>query len=418
MNLQSFQSKASLILLLLLILAALLVRVWGCGYGGLESWNHDEQIHLRTAMLIYNGEMNTHQMWASRQNKYVLYPWFGMYIVALILRLYTGAGSLITFLLSHPWNGPAFAHLGQLTNREALLIGRLMVALAGTLTVPVVYAIGRLIRDRWTGLLAAALIAFNGYHVANCHWLKNDIFATFFLSLAFLYAVKIFIRGRTGHYVLAALFSAFAIASKYNTFPIVFVVLIAHLLRGEISFRQILGSLVNRKILCFYLMFIIVLFVTWPLLYLDFGYFRSQVIEWTIRAPTKHMFAGIDKYAAPRGFWSARLINAINYLLFSMKMAGGMGIYVTVLGLGGIFLSFWRKKRRLILLTVFPILYTAMMVFLVSGMRNQDTIPVYPFFAILSAVFIRSVAEAVLGKGWRGQAGLYWRGFWYCSLTW
>ena len=87
MNIQSIPSRASLILLILLVVSALLVRVWGGAYGDLESWNHDEQIHLRTAMLIYNGEMNTHKMWASRQNKYILYPWFGMYIVALILRL-------------------------------------------------------------------------------------------------------------------------------------------------------------------------------------------------------------------------------------------------------------------------------------------------------------------------------------------
>ena len=403
MNIQSIQNRVSLILLILLVASALLVRVWGGAYGGLESWNHDEQIHLRTAMLIYNGEMNTHKMWAHRQNKYILYPWFGMYIVALILRLYTGAGALLAYFLSHSATSPVFAHLAQLTNREALLIGRLTVALAGTLTVPVVYSIGRLIRGRWTALLAASFMAFNGYHVANCHWLKNDVFATFFLSLAFLYAVKIFIRGRTIHYILAALFSAFAIASKYNTFPIISVVLIAHLLRGELSFRKIIGSLVSGKILCFYLMFIIGIFATWPLIYLNFDFFRSQIVEWFIQGTSKHLFAGVDKYAEPRGFWSARLINTINYLFFSMKMVGGMGIYVTVLGFGGIIISFWKKERRMILLAVFPVLYTPMMIILASGIRFQDTIPIYPFFAILAAVFIQFIVEAVMGKGWRGR---------------
>ena len=403
MNIQSIPSRASLILLILLVVSALLVRVWGGAYGDLESWNHDEQIHLRTAMLIYNGEMNTHKMWASRQNKYILYPWFGMYIVALILRLYTGAGSLLAYFLSHPANSTSFTHLAQLTNREALLIGRLTVALAGTLTVPVVYSIGRLIRGRGTALLAAAFIAFNGYHVANCHWLKNDIFATFFLSLAFLYAVKIFIKGQTVHYLLAALFSAFAIASKYNTFPIIFVIMTTHVLRGDISFRKIIGSLVSGKILYFYLMFMISIFTTWPLIYLNFDFFRSQIIEWFIQGTSKHLFAGVDKYAEPRGFWLARLINTINYLFFSMKMVGGMGIYVTVLGFGGIILSFWKKDRRLILLVVFPVLYTPMMIFLASGIRFQDTIPVYPFFAILAAVFIQFVVKAVMGRGWRGR---------------
>jgi len=405
MNLQNIKNKAAFVLLLLLVVAALLVRVWGGAYGGLESWNHDEQIHLRTAMLIYHGEINTHTMWASRQNKYVLYPWFSMYIVALILRLYTSAGSLIGFFLSPSANSLGIAHLAQLTNREALLIGRLTVALAGALTVPVVYAVGRLIRNRLTGLLAAALIAFNGYHVANCHWMKNDIFAAFFLSLAFLYAVKMFIRGRTVDYILAAIFSAFAIASKYNTFPIIFVVLTAHLLRGEISFRNIIGALVNRKILYFYLTFLITVCVTWPLIYLNFHFFREQLIGWFVQGTSKHLFAGVDKYADPRGFWQARFINGINFFYFSMDMIGGMGIYVTILGFGGIVLSFWRKERRLILLIVFLILYIPMMVFLASGMRYQDIIPVFPFFAILSAVFIQFVVEGIMGKGWLGRLG-------------
>jgi len=406
MSLQKIKNRIPLILLILIVLAALLVRVWGCAYGKLNSWNHDEQIHLRTALLVYNGEMNTHKMWAHRYGKYVLYPWFGMYLVALILRLYTAIGSMIAFTLSNSLSAEICSRLAGLSSREALLIGRLTIALIGTLTVPVVYAAGKLIRDRSTALLAAAFIAFNGYHVANCHWLKNDIIATFFLSLAFLYAAKILIRGRPAHYFLAAVFSVLAIVSKYNTFPVVAVVIFSHLRRGKFTLREVLRGLVARKILYFYLTCALTMIAAWPIIYLDFDYFRTRLIEWFVYAPQKEMFAGVDKYSEARGYWNARLINTINFFLFSIKMVGGMGPYVTLLGLGGIFISFWKKERRLTILIVFPIIYSAMVIFLAPGLRNQDIIPLYPFFSLLAAFFIDFVAKMVLGPGWRRKTAV------------
>ena len=382
------------VLLALLIASALLVRIWGCAYGNLNSGNHDEQIHLSTALQIYNGEISIHNIWVLRHENYVLYPWFGMYLVAFVFYLYTTLGNLMASIIPGMGVGS-----GGLTHQEALLIGRLAVAVFGVWTVAIVYSIGKLLsRDRWISLLAAAFMAFNVSHVANCHWLKNDIIAVFFLSLAFLYAAKISILGRDGYYILAGIFSALAILSKYNTFPVVIVVILAHLSRGEISIRGLLRSMVTGKIYWFYLFFIMIFIAAWPLIYIDFTYFRSRVLDWIIDAPRKHLFSGVDKYADPRGFFSSRLINVIQFFLFSIDIRGGMGLYCTLLGIGGGILTFQKRRRRYLILFVFPVIYMAMMVLLASAMRYQDIMPVYPFISLLAAFFLKWVLGVLLSR--------------------
>ncbi len=419
MNRARYQNRIYFFLLLLLTILALGVRVWGIAYGELVCFSHDEQIHLRTALKFYRGSLNPRDIWASRHFLYVFYSWFSMYLVAVIYHLFTGLRFFFSSIINQmvAISGyrvdsvvPIPFPLRQgISEREALYIGRFTVALFGAATVPLVYVIGKKLRDRRSGLLAAALMAFIGYHVANCHWMKNDIIAAFFLMAAFLFSTRIFLKGKTIDYVLAAVFSALAVNSKQNTAPIIVTILLAHLW-GE--FRPInqpfIRRLIDRKIVISGVIFLIIFIVSYPLFYLELPYIINNLHDLISRTETQAMFGGLGTQARPLSFFQIRRNNLINFVRFSSGMVSGMGGYILVLGLGGIIMAAVKRERRLLFLASFPVVYLIAAVLVASpGVRYQDTIPLYGFFALLASMFLESVFRLLLVKDRRiGRAML------------
>ncbi len=409
MNLNTIQNKICLFLIILITLAAVGVRVVGLSYDNLVSYNHDERIHLRTAEEIYSGTFNPRRIWEGKKFLYVFYPWLSMYIVAgvywfydLILGVYTFLASWLIYL-----SGAGGGYLqnyhppsSRLDHRQALYLGRLTVALFGAATIPLVYQIGRKIRDRRAGLLAAAFIALSGYHVANCHWLKNDIIATFFLVAAFFYTLRIFRRGQILDYVFAGVFSAAAVNAKFYTVPILASVLFAHLATvRSTTVRVLLRRLFAGKLICFVLVFVLVFAATYPLLYLDFDYILSNFREMADKTETDAMFGGLGNKARPRSFFQIRGDNLINFGRFAWEMEAGIGPYVLLLGLGGL--------AAALLMVSFPLVYLVSAVLVASpGIRYQDVLPLAPFFALLAAYFIRFLFTLVFKKQWPVTVGM------------
>lgn len=78
----------------------------------------------------------------------------------------------------------AFAWAGRMAGD---VDGPLLVsALLGTLTIPAVYGIGLLLRDRWLGAAAALLLAFLPYHIAVSRMAQLDAGFTFFATLTLM----------------------------------------------------------------------------------------------------------------------------------------------------------------------------------------------------------------------------------------
>ena len=80
------------------------------------------------------------------------------------------------------------AGVATLSATEQILIGRIVVAAAGTVTIAVVYSIGRRLRDDVSGLIAAALLAVAMLHVRESHFAMTDVIMTLLVtaSLAIL----------------------------------------------------------------------------------------------------------------------------------------------------------------------------------------------------------------------------------------
>ena len=382
----------------LLVLGSLLLRVWGVGWDYLYPRHHDELIHLHTATTFSRGELSPRVIWEkSRYPKYVLYPWFSMYVVAGGYRAWELLDGGMKSLASHPaeLDGLEMLRPGELTPQKALLLGRILIALMGTGTVMAVYGIGHRLAGRGPGFLAAAFLAVTGYHVANCHWLKNDVSTLFFLVLGTYCASRYLAGGGFANLAWGMLFVALGVNSKYHVFPGFFVVLSALALRGSPGVKAAFRRLLSWRVVFLLAIFIAGLVASFPLIYLDFEYFRGNILDYLFRMPNEYLLSGGQQHSS----LSVKYMNLVNLARFSAEPEHGMGLVGTVLGFLALVWAVLRRNRVLIFLAVFPVVYIPLAVFGASpGLRLQDTVPLYPFLELLGAIMVWRLSHCLFRR--------------------
>ncbi|MCK9307894.1 MAG: glycosyltransferase family 39 protein [Methanoculleus sp.] len=136
------------------------------------------------------------------------------------------------------FNPPLFYWLehGMLLFGESEFVLRLLPALLGVLTIPVVYLIGKEFRDKNIGLIAAALLAFSPFHIFYSQEARAYAPMLFFFSLALLFYVQASRSNETRSWVLFGVFSAVAFWMHfYAIVPVAVLILHALVTRaGEI----------------------------------------------------------------------------------------------------------------------------------------------------------------------------------------
>ena len=166
--------------------------------------------------------------------RYYLHPGFLIYTVA-------GASWVARSVLGMP-----------ASDATTLLAGRTWIGVLGTLTVlATFFLIREMVRGalatagepeerdgashepepaQWLstacGLAAAAFLAVVPLHVVTSHYVKEDVPLTLWMTLTTVFSVRIARRGERRDYILAAVFAAFSLASKYIgalAFPMVAV---------------------------------------------------------------------------------------------------------------------------------------------------------------------------------------------------
>ncbi len=182
--------------LLFLSLGALALRLVGIWWGLPDdrhyfSYHPDEIFLLLPSFGFVQGDWNPH---------FFNYGTLYIYLV--------GLPAVILGLVPDPSHFPAGL-------RPLYLEGRLITALLGSATVPLLYLALRP-TSRWLALLSAALLAICPLHLITSHYATVDVPATFFLTLALLFTLRG--AGRPGAKAAAAagLAVGLAAATKYN----------------------------------------------------------------------------------------------------------------------------------------------------------------------------------------------------------
>lgn len=98
---------------------------------------------------------------------------------------------------------------------------RSLSALCGVLLIPVAYLLGRELRGRRTGLLAAALVAVNPMLLWYSQEARAYAMLALFCALSLLYCLRALRDGRPRDFTLGGVFSALALATHYfAAFPL------------------------------------------------------------------------------------------------------------------------------------------------------------------------------------------------------
>ena len=154
-------------------------------------------------MAMGTGDLNPH--WFNK-------PAFLMYVLLFVYGLYYLFGRAVGWFASVEEYGADFlADQGPF-----LLLGRLVVCLAGIAIVYLVWLIGLEVYRRWQpAFLAALATAVLPPMVTASQHALSDIPSAFFLVLAFYFYLRSLSSGRLFHLVAAALAAGVSMGTKY-----------------------------------------------------------------------------------------------------------------------------------------------------------------------------------------------------------
>jgi 4-amino-4-deoxy-L-arabinose transferase-like glycosyltransferase len=179
-----------------ILLLALALRLWGIKYGLPFGYQIDEErVYVRkAARMLDAGTINPH---------YMHNPPLLTYLLEAVFAVRYGGQE-------------AHRLIGEVPDRGGLfLIGRIVVALIGTVAVWLTFVAGRRFFDRRSGLLAALLMAVAFLPVFYSHVALNNVPAMAAALASLAGTAAVLRRGRTRDYVVAGAFAGVAAATKY-----------------------------------------------------------------------------------------------------------------------------------------------------------------------------------------------------------
>ncbi len=177
----------------------------------------DESEAVGHALAMLGGDLNPH---------FFHWPSLTFYLFAAVFAVVSGIRKL---LLDDP----------VLTRDVAVLTGRMIVAIAGTLTIIPVFRLARRVWDPRAALAAAFFLAVAVLHVRDSHFAMTDVLMTLFVMLSLARLVSAFdavseepstgapaLRG----FAVAGLLGGLATSTKYNAAAVVVSMMAAQLL--------------------------------------------------------------------------------------------------------------------------------------------------------------------------------------------
>jgi len=198
------------------------LRVAGLSHALPDVYNPDEVSILSRALGLGSGDLNPHNF---------LYPSLFFYVLA------AATGVLAGF----QWAIGQVSSLGAFEARfwqdpsPVYLAARLLVALAGALTVPATYAVARRVGGIQVARVAATLMAVAYVPVRDAHVVKHDVPATLLILLAVLASWRVWKSGRVLDYLLAGVSAGVAASFHYYGVYAVVPIVAAHGLRSGVT---------------------------------------------------------------------------------------------------------------------------------------------------------------------------------------
>lgn len=290
--------------LLLLCAAGAVLRFYGLNFGLPYNYHPDEIPKVNAIMRM----VSTHSL----DPHYFLHPSLLLYCTYAMNTLFHLVGMEGEFRTS------------------AFLAGRTVSALAGTVSIPLLFALGRRLFGTQVALTAAALLAVMPLHVTCSRYLKEDALLTSFILLTAVLVVKASQEGRKGLLFAAAACAGLAASTKYSGILAVGLIMAAPWLR---SGRWTPDWEFARYSVCALLCTPLAFLAASPYVLLNYSKFISDFSYEKKHAIRGHTQA-IDAWSQ---FWMYHLARSI---------VPGAGALTTVAALVGTGALLWRRRME------------------------------------------------------------------------
>jgi len=362
--------RASLKLSLIVILSlALVLRLWGIGFGLPQRYHIDEPPHVLAALRIATGDLHITYPYNS--------PNLFQFMLVGLYGLWYGIGRI-----AGTFSSPAdVVALYQRDPTGFYLLARGLVALLGTVTVAQLYFLGRRLSGRLVGSLAAIFLALTFGHARNTHYAVTDTLLAN-LVMASLLGTILYRRSRCKrHLILAGMAGGAAVGLKYLPAPVLLPPLLAFFQhRGNSETQDTMRKGFKGAFILGLSSFVGFLFA-FPAPLFSLNLFRVQWHQVWTQASSSLGSIRIDPSPSPLFYLKASVVD--------------LGIPMSVSAVLGLVL--WLHKRRpagYAYVTVFGVSYFAG-ISLVQTVFARYALPLVPLLVLLAAEAIVEVIRLV-----------------------
>jgi Dolichyl-phosphate-mannose-protein mannosyltransferase len=353
------------------------VRFWGLWFGLPNTLARPDELGvIGYAMEPFEGK------WAP---DFFDYPRLFMYVLTMLYGLLYVVGLAAGWFAS-----PAhFAAVWRLEWWEpSFLVGRIVSAAAGTLTVWLLYRLATRAFDRVTALVSALFLALAFLHVRDSHYATTDALTTMLVVAAMASLLDAHARPRASAFARTGVLGGLATATKYNAvllavpFTLSAVIRICDA-RGQWR-RAMLRSGLPTMVLAMAAVFLAL----------------SSYVIWDQHRFLWGMHYLRESYNRGMGGGNPQIGGLIYHLKVSLWY--GLGPPLLLAGLGGAAILAVRNWRLLVLLQAFPVAY-----YLTAGGSRlvfvRYMVPLVPFLCLGGAISIVEVATSL--ARWSERAG-------------
>ncbi len=315
-------------------------RFLGVWFGLPDLFHADEPVVVNHALAFGSGDFNPHFFNIPPLVSYLLFLVYGIYFVlGKAVGMFSGPQDFLSAFLMSP--------------TSFYLIARILFgALIGTVTIYLIYRLGKKFFSLEHGLLAAALLALNFLHVRDSHYIYVDIPLAAVLVLSFFPVLTLIERFEFRTYLCFGVLLGIATATKYNGALIMLPFLVVHFAKHRSQFVPLALAL---------LISIATFFILNPFALLDWKFFFSELSEQAK---------------------STDFVGFFHHLGYSLNE--GVGSLVLICAMIGIIRSIASKRFKLGVVVIYVLSYYAVLCFK-SQPYDRYVLPMIPFLMLLAA---------------------------------
>ena len=287
--------------------------------------------------------------------------------------------------------------LGVVQLRTTLqIVGRMLSVLLATLTIYLVYRIGRLLFDRpRTALLAALSAAFVVPFVFFAKTINLEAPYVFWFTLSLLFFVRIQQQHRTLDYLAFGAAMACAVGTKDQAFalyvlcPLVLVVdLYRHKRAQQESRSSLVGTLFDPRLIGGALVAAVL-----------FALIHDLVSDWESFVRHLHIITG--KASQPSRMFDHTFRGHTEMLLLAVRhLAFSMGWPLVLAAIAGVVLAVRERRNQLLSLLVFPVSYYFFFIAMILYHRVRYFLP---FCIVLAFFAAHALGYLIEQSGRRGR---------------